>query len=194
MLQLIRPTIEALPSYRDALERGWSPDTTSDAAIGHELAEIAEDAVRFIALMEDLEARAAPVVLPDGTQVRRLPGFRRWLWDGHFAGSFSFRFDPEHGEALPPTCLGHIGYAVPAWKRQRGYATLGLGLLLTEIRRFPLAYVTITTALDNEASQKVITANGGYLLETFVAEPAHGGGERLRWRVDLHPRPTGGEP
>lgn len=185
MLQLIRPTIDALASYREALQRGWSPDTTSDAAIGRQLAAIAEDPVQFIDLMEDLEARAAPVILPDGSEVRRLPGFHRWLWDGDFAGSFSFRFDPERGEDLPPTCLGHIGYTVPAWKRGRGYATRGLGMLLAEIRRFPLAYVTITTARDNEASQKVITANAGRFVETFVAEPAHGGGERLRWRIDM---------
>ena len=186
-LQLIRPTLEALPSYRDALERGWSPDTTSDTAIGRELAAIAEAPGAFIQRMEDLDAKGAPIILPDGTEVRRLPGFQRWLWDGDFAGSFSFRFDPERGEALPPTCLGHIGYTVPAWKRGRGYATRGLTMLLAEVRVYPLAFVTITTDPENEASQKVIAANGGYLVERFVAEPAYGGGERLRWRVDLEP-------
>ena len=194
MLQLIRPTIEALPSYREALERGWSPETASDDAIGRELAAIERDPAGFIDLTEDLEARGGPVILPDGTQVRRLPGFRRWLWDGDFAGSFSFRFDPEHGEALPPTCLGHIGYTVPAWKRGRGYATRGLSMLLAEIRVYPLAFVTITTDLENEASQRVIAANGGYLLERFEPEAAYGGGERLRWRVDLKPAPMDARP
>jgi predicted acetyltransferase len=184
-LTLIRPTIEALPSYRDALERGWSPDTTSDAAIDRELAAIEQDPAAFVALLDDLDAKGAPVILPDGTKVRRLPGFRRWLLDGDFAGSFSFRFDPEQGEALPPTCLGHIGYAVPAWKRGRGYATRGLAFLLEEVRAFPLRYVTITTAMDNAASQRVIVANGGRLVERFVAEPAHGADEHLRWRIDL---------
>jgi len=185
MLQLIRPTIEALPSYRSALERGWSPDTTSDAAIDRELAAIENDPAAFIALTEDLEARGAPVILPDGSEVRRLPGFRRWLWDGDFAGSFSFRFDPEQGEALPPTCLGHIGYTVPAWKRGRGYATRGLALLLDEVRAFPLRFVTVTTAQDNVASQGVIIANGGRLIDRFVTEKAHGAAEHLRWRIDL---------
>ena len=184
-VQLIRPTLDTLPSYRDALERGWSPDTTSDAAIGRELAAIDKDPAEFIALTEDLEAKGGPVILPDGTQVRRLPGFRRWLWDGEFAGSFSFRYDPEQGEALPPTCLGHIGYSVPAWKRGRGYATRGLALLLEQIRAFHLRYVTISTALDNPASQKVIVANGGRLQGRFVAEPAYGADEHLRWRIDL---------
>ena len=184
-IQLIRPTLDALPSYRDALTRGWSPDTTSDATIGRQLAAIADDPAAFIAHMEDLDAKGPPIVLPDGTEVRRLPGFGRWLWDGDFAGAFSFRYDPERGEALPPTCLGHIGYTVPAWKRRRGYATRGLGMLLDEVRAFPLRFVTITTAQDNIASQKVITANGGRLVERFVTEPAHGAAEHLRWRIDL---------
>ena len=185
MLELIKPTLDTLPSYRDALERGWSPDNTSDAAIARELDAIARDSAGFIALSEDLEAKGVPIILPDGTQVRRLPGFRRWLWDGDFAGSLSFRFDPEQGEALPPTCLGHIGYAVPPWKRGRGYASRGLAMLLMEVRAFPLKFVTITTALDNDISQKVIVANGGRLVERFLAEPTHGAGERLRWRIDL---------
>lgn len=185
MLELIRPTLDTLPSYRDALERGWSPDSTSDAAVGRQLAAIAEDAAAFIAQMEDLDAKGPPVVLPDGTEVRRLPGFHRWLWDGAFAGSFSFRYDPERGEALPPTCLGHIGYTVPAWKRGRGYATRGLALLLDEVRAFPLRFVTLTTTQDNIASHRVIIANGGRLIDRFVTEKAHGAAEHLRWRIDL---------
>ena len=155
MLELIKPTLDTLPSYRDALERGWSPDNTSDAAIARELDAIARDSAGFIALSEDLEAKGVPIILP------------------------------EQGEALPPTCLGHIGYAVPPWKRGRGYASRGLAMLLMEVRAFPLKFVTITTALDNDISQKVIVANGGRLVERFLAEPTHGAGERLRWRIDL---------
>jgi predicted acetyltransferase len=106
------------------------------------------------------------------------------LWDGDFAGSFSFRYDPAQGEGLPPTCLGHIGYSVPVWKRRRGYATRGLTMLLKQLSALPLKYVTITTAQDNTASQRVIMANGGRLVDTFT-EPTHGADERLRWRIDL---------
>lgn len=183
VVQLIRPNLDALPSYRSALERGWSPDTLSDAAIGRELSAIADDPAGFIDLMEDLKAAGGPIILPDGAQVARLPGFRRWLWDGEFAGSFSFRFRPG-SETLPPHCLGHIGYAVPEWKRGRGYAARGLELMLPELGRHGLRYVLIATRPDNLASQKVVIANGGYLVERYV--PAeYELGEIMRWRIDL---------
>jgi predicted acetyltransferase len=189
MLQLIRPTVDALPSYQAALERGWSPSSTRNAIIARELAAIARDPADFIALTQNLEGGGAPIILPDDTQVPRLPGFSRWLWDGEFAGSLSFRFSPGDGEMLPAYCLGHIGYAVPAWKRGLGYATRGLAMLLEEVRTYPLAFVTLTTDPHNEPSRKVIVANGGRLVERFITEPAYGGAEHLRWRIDLGNEP-----
>ena len=38
---------------------------------------------------------------------------------------------------------------------------------------------------DNIPSKKVITSNGGNLLERFTKEAAYGGKEALRWRIDL---------
>lgn len=79
--------------------------------------------------------------------------------------------------------LGHIGYAVVPWKRGRGYATQALGLMLGEARREGLPYVELTTDPDNEASQKVIRANGGLLVERFWAAPY--GKDELRFRISL---------
>jgi predicted acetyltransferase len=110
-----------------------------------------------------------------------LPGFSRWLWDGEFCGSIGFRWQPGT-EALPPTCLGHIGYAVVPWKRKRGYATQALALILPEAQARGLAYVEVTCDPGNVASQKVITANGGRLVN--VLETALGGDEGL-FRIDL---------
>jgi predicted acetyltransferase len=86
--------------------------------------------------------------------------------------------------------LGHIGYSVVPWQRGRGAATRALALLL---RRLPdedaaLGHVTITTDPDNIASQRVILANGGVLLERFVQPVAFGGGEGLRYRIALSAR------
>ena len=90
---------------------GWQ-----DAA-REELAKIAEDPAAFVASLDDREAKAGPVTLPDGSKVPRLPGYRRWMWDGEFCGSIGFRWQ-KGTSALPPYVLGHIGYAVVPWKRR----------------------------------------------------------------------------
>jgi len=106
------------------------------------------------------------------------------MWDGDFAGSISLRW--QHGTPLlPPTCLGHIGYSVVAWKRRRGYATTALALMLPEARNAGLPYVEIVTEVDNIASQRVIAANGGTLVERFEKAAPLGGGYALRFRIVL---------
>ena len=184
-MRLVRPARAHLASYVDALERGWSADNVrGGAAAAEELEKIRADAGEFLASLEDREAKGAPVKLPDGTLVPRLPGFRRWLWDGEFAGSIGLRWQPGT-TALPPHCLGHIGYAVVPWKKRMGYATVALGLLLPEARAVGLPFVEITTDPDNLASQRVIEANGGELLEHFVKPAQFGGRPGLRYRIHL---------
>jgi predicted acetyltransferase len=182
-MNLVRPTLDRLDDYVDALKRGWSPDNIRLAAAAAEhLEQIEKDAAGFVARADDREAKGGAITLPDGTQVPRLPGFVRWMWDGEFCGQIGFRWQAGT-EALPPHCLGHIGYAVVPWKRRRGYATHALALMLTEARREGLAYVELTTDPDNEASQKVILANGGVFVERFTA--AAYGKDELRWRIPL---------
>src|SRR5690242_10782152 len=116
-MQLVRPGAEHLASYVTALERGWSPDNERGAAAAQEeLARIRANAMGFLASMDDREGRGPPVGLPDGSVVERLPGFRRWLWDGEFCGTIGLRWQSDTTD-LPPHCLGHIGYAVVPWKR-----------------------------------------------------------------------------
>lgn len=184
-MKLVVPTLEHLDEYADALRRGWSPDNIRlEAAAREHLEAIAEDAPAFIARADDREARGGPITLLDGSQVARLPGFVRWMWDGEFCGQIGFRWQPGT-EALPPHCLGHMGYSVVPWKRELGYATRALALMLPDARCEGLAYVELTTAPDNIASQKVIAANGGVLVERFKAEPGHGDRDELRWRIFL---------
>jgi predicted acetyltransferase len=184
-LQLVVPSLAHLDAYADALRRGWSPDNVRLAeAAREELEWIAEDRAAFVAMLEDREAKRGPITLPDGSQVPRLPGYRRWMWDGDFCGSIGFRWQPGT-EALPSHCLGHIGYAVVPWKRGRGYASRALAMLLPEARKEGLAYVELTTDLDNVASQKVITNNGGVLVKRFRKDPVYGEVEALLWRIDL---------
>lgn len=106
------------------------------------------------------------------------------MWDGEFCGVISLRWQPGT-PALPPHCLGHVGYAVVPWKRRRGYATRALGLVLPLARDEGLPYVEVTTDADNFASQRVVEANGGELIERFRKPESHGGADSLRFRIVL---------
>ncbi len=81
--------------------------------------------------------------------------------------------------------LGHIGYAVVPWKRGLGYATTALRLLLPEAKAEGLRYVELTVEPTNQASRYVIEANGGVLIEEFVAPAAFGHRDGLRYRINL---------
>jgi predicted acetyltransferase len=156
-LRLVRPSLARLPGYVEAMRRGWSPNTTRDVR-DEELAEIAEDAAGFLRRLRGEEA--GMIKLADGSEVPRLPGLARWMWDGAFCGSINLRYQPDT-EELPPHVSGHVGYAVVPWKRSRGYATRALGLLLPLARRRGLSRVLLTCDADNLASRRVIAANGG---------------------------------
>jgi len=184
-MQLVWPARSYLPGYVDALERGWSADNLrGEAAAREELQRIAADPDAFLASLVDREGSGDPIVLADGSLVPRLPGYNRWIWDGEFCGRIGFRWQPGT-EALPPHCLGHIGYSVVPWKRRRGYATAALRETLREFAKEGLRYAEITTDPDNIPSQRVIAANGGVLIEEFVKPASLGGTPGLRYRVPL---------
>ena len=183
-VELVWPAAQYLHAYVHALEQGWSPDNLRPQAAAEELARVAENAARFLAEKVDREAKGPPVVLPNGDTVPRLPGYVLWIWDGEFCGSIGFRWQPGTTD-LPPYCLGHIGYSVVPWKRRRGYATRALRLLLPLASREGLPFVELTTEADNLASQRVIEANGGKLIERISRREVHGGADSLRFRIHL---------
>jgi predicted acetyltransferase len=184
-VDLVWPSFLYLPSYVAALEKGWSPDNArGTAAALDELASIKADPVGFIDGMVDREAKGPLVTLPDGTAVPRLPGYHRWLWDGEFCGSIDFRWVPGTTD-LPPYCLGHVGYSVVPWKQGKGYATRALGLLLAQSKGEGLAFVELTTDSNNIASQRVIEANGGRLIEKFTKPAQFGSKPGFRYRIAL---------
>ena len=91
-MQLVQPSLDRLPGYVAALKRGWSPDNVRGIAASiDELAQIEKDASSFVEHLTDREAKGPPVVLPDGSLVARLPGYRLWLWDDEFCGSVASR-------------------------------------------------------------------------------------------------------
>lgn len=187
-MKLVVPSLDRLDQYAAALRRGgfWADNLRREASAHEELGKIARDPAGFVAGLEDREAKGGPITLPDGSQVKRLPSYRRWMWDDgeELCGQIGFRWQPG-SSGLPAHVLGHIGYCVAPSKRGLGHATLALGLLLPEARKEGLAHVELTTDVDNLPSQKVITNNGGMLTERFTHSAAHGGGEAFRWRISL---------
>ncbi|MBA4176054.1 MAG: GNAT family N-acetyltransferase [Leptothrix sp. (in: Bacteria)] len=184
-MRLVQPAPQHLGAYADALQRGWSPDNTRPAAATELLAQLQSDPAAYLRLTDDPLGLGPPVTLPDGTQVPRLPGIVRWIWDeAGFAGTINLRWPKDLG-ALPPRVLGHIGYAVVPWRQRRGHATQALALMLPVARAQGLTFVEITTDAANLASQKVITANGGVLVGPFDKPAAYGGAPSLRFRIDL---------
>ncbi|MEJ2118563.1 MAG: hypothetical protein P8Y36_12000 [Alphaproteobacteria bacterium] len=104
-MKLIKPTLEHLDSYIATLRGGWSPSSIRPEQALDELHEIERDPDAFLAKFDDPDAKGGPVTLPDGSQVPRLPGYSRWMWDGEFCGNIGFRWQPGTealggGEAL----------------------------------------------------------------------------------------------
>lgn len=186
--QLVRPAPEHLPAYVEALERGWSPDNLRPAVAQEQLDAIATDKMTFLARLEDPDARGGAVTLPDGSTTARLPSIRRWVWKDGFCGSIGLRWQPGMAD-LPPTCSGHVGYAIVPWRRREGLATFALRSLLPEAAARGLPHVDLTVDPDNAASIGVIRNCGGALVETREKHPSLGKGPEALFRIPLDPAP-----
>lgn len=184
-MQLVQATRDHLASYVAALRTGWSADTVRGAsAAEEELARIESDPEAFLESLYDPEGKGPLVTLPDGSKVRRIPGYRKWMWDGEFCGSIGLRWVPGT-TTLPSHVLGHVGYAVVPWKQGRGYAKQGLTAMLLEARSLGLEYIELTTDPDNVASQRVMLACGAILVGRFQKPVQYGSVDGLRYRIVL---------
>lgn len=183
-MELLKPSLDHVPDYVAALQGGWSPDNLKSEAVQEQLSEIAKDAASFVANLDDPTAKAGPITLPDGSKVPRLPSIRRWVWDKAFCGHISLRWQPGT-EALPPTCSGHIGYAIVPWRQGEGLATFALTAILPEAKALGLRHVKVTTSPENPASVRVIEKAGGVLVKSYTADKALGGHETLQFQISL---------
>jgi predicted acetyltransferase len=172
-----------LDSYCDALAKGWSPNTERDVS-GAQRDAIAADRAAFLASLVDEQPPGRTRTLDNGLVVPILPQRNRWIWDGDFCGQINLRWQVGTTD-LPPPFLGHIGYSIVPWKRGHGLAKRALRHMLSEAREVHLPHVDICTTEDNPASQRVIIANGGVLIEAFRDAANNPAVPRLRYRITL---------
>jgi len=112
----------------------------------------------FDKALDTMLAQAEGRLLPEGW----VPQTVYYLWDDDvIAGVFHFR---QYLCDSLVTGAGHIGYYIAPEYRGKGYATLGLALLIGEIRdRIPEDEIYLRVNRDNPASLRVMLANGGYI-------------------------------
>ncbi|MEL7467107.1 MAG: GNAT family N-acetyltransferase [Pseudomonadota bacterium] len=183
-MKLLTPSIDQIPAYVSALRRGWSPDNLRAEAAQEQIETISKDSASFVSNLDDPTAKAGPVTLPDGSKVPRLPSIRRWIWDNEFCGHIGLRWKPGT-EELPPTCSGHVGYAVVPWRRGEGLASAALVAILPEAKSVGLKYIEITTSPDNQASVRVIEKAGGKFVRSYTAAKTLGGHETVEFKIAL---------
>ena len=184
-MEIVRPEERYLESYKNALIRAISTVTAAHLEEAQrDLSEIETDFEVFLSKQDDPLALGGDIKLSDGSLVPRLPGITRWMWDGQVCGEINFRWNVGTTN-LPPHCLGHIGYEVFSWERNKGYASEALKQILPEAIKLGMPFVELTTDVDNLISQKVIKNNGGVLHEKFIKPAAHGGTDGLRFRIYL---------
>jgi predicted acetyltransferase len=107
--------------------------------------------------------------------------------DGEVVGFLSFRH--ALNEWLREAG-GHIGYAVRASRRRRGYASAGLALGLERAREIGLDRVLVTCDDDNLGSARTIEAAGGVLQD--VSDQSERGHALLRrYWIALAPAASG---
>ncbi len=187
-IRVIAPTLRDLPAYRDALVRGWLPYASAQESLRlSELMRIDADAPAFIAAQDAPSGAPPDVMTPDGSVFKRIPSFRRWIFDGDvFSGALSFRWLPGTTE-LPRHVLGHIGYTLVPWQRGAGRMAAALRLFLNEARALGFPHVEITCDPDNIASKRVIISCGGKSVGG-VEQPVdrgYGYPPQLEFRIDL---------
>lgn len=163
--RLVPPTVDVRES--------WLAGEQADRELDGESTELLEQARRdfagFVAARQ-----GAPRMWGVPTSVF-------WYVSGrHYLGELVIR---HHLTPALAESGGHIGYGVPAPWRRQGHATRMLAAGLVECGRLGLTEILLTCDADNEASRRVILANGG-------VPDGRSGGE-LRFWINVPGQPAG---
>jgi predicted acetyltransferase len=168
--QLVRPSAH----YRDSVLAAIHEFQAEGRYGASTLADATADFATFVQrlLDDDDPSKLSPHLVPQTNF---------WLVEGdEFIGRASLRHTLNDKLRL---IGGHIGYEIRPSRRQQGYGTATLGLVLLKARERGLARVLITCDFDNTASRRIIEQHGGIPEEPY--NPPDGGVQVLRYWIAL---------
>jgi predicted acetyltransferase len=169
VVELVHPQDRYEVSYSDAmaefyLELRGVPPTAKQLA-------------EFVALTRAMDRNAAGVELPED----RVPGSTFWLVEGEvYLGRVDIRHwltDDLRRDG------GHVGYSIRPSARRNGYGRLSLKLALVECCALGMDRVLVTCDITNEASRRIIEANGGILEDVIGVEGREA--STMRFWIDI---------
>lgn len=169
MLKLISPSLEYRDSYLDALK-----ELIDEGRITLYLPQSGE---AFKEFTNRLNGWSEGIDLPPGY----IPETVYWfVEDKEYIGRICLRHLLTKELILEG---GHIGYEIRPSKRNEGYGTKMLSLVLEKAKERGLEKVLITCDEDNVPSRKVIENNGGILENIY--DPKNGKKSKLRYWIYL---------
>ena len=178
-MELVKPDIKYKDSYIEAMESGFNAlFLGSQSPMKSEaIAEIKNDFEGFVTQKILKPYDPTPKLREDGKYYAGVPQYSYWLIDnGKFIGAFILR--TELNEYLM-YARGSVGYGIAPHYRRQGYATKGLGLLISKAREMGVKKLLVTAMEDNIGSWKAIEKNGG-VLENIITLPWEENGPRYK--------------
>jgi predicted acetyltransferase len=168
--QLVRPSVR----YRDSVLAAVREFQAEGGYRAYSLDGLTNDFAAFVQqLLDDEDPGKLPRHL--------VPQTNYWLVEGdEFIGRTSLRHELNEQLRL---IGGHIGYEIRPSRRQQGYGTAILGLVLPKAQQRGLTRVLITCDADNIASRRIIEQHGGVPEAPY--NPADGSVTVLRYWIDL---------
>jgi predicted acetyltransferase len=183
-LELVRPSVEVVPSYIEALKAGPFSHMALGGFGDEPVQSVSADPAGYIERLTDQALRT--VVTPNGQTFLLRDHSIRWAVDrsGSFVGGLSFRYDL--GNPLIDSYCGHVGMSVRADLRNQGFGTRLWPLVLRKFAAKGFASIIASANIDNPASIRSIERAGGVAIGR---NDLFGYGEAFVYRVVTERQP-----